>query len=53
MEPYLIYVPAWMGVEFGGEWIHVYVWLNPFAVHLKLPQHCLVIGCTSKQNKKF
>ena len=21
-----------------GEWIHVYVWLNPFAVHLKLSQ---------------
>ena len=29
------YVPAWMGGEFGGEWIHVYVyvWLSPFAVH--------------------
>ena len=25
-----------MGGEFGGEWIHVYVWLSPFAVHLKL-----------------
>ena len=25
-----------MGEEFGGEWIHVYVWLSPFAVHLKL-----------------
>ena len=24
----------------GGEWIHVYVWLNPFAVHLKLSQCC-------------
>ena len=31
---------AWMGGEFGGEWMHVYVWLNPFAVHLKLSQHC-------------
>ena len=20
----------------GGEWIHVYVWLSPFTVHLKL-----------------
>ena len=30
-------VAAWMGREFGGEWIHVYVWLSPFAVHLKLP----------------
>ena len=30
------YMAAWLGGEFGGEWIHVYVWLNPFAVHLKL-----------------
>ena len=22
--------------EFGGEWIHAYVWLSPFTVHLKL-----------------
>ena len=29
-------VAAWMGVEFGGEWIHVYGWPSPFAVHLKL-----------------
>ena len=28
------------GRKFGGEWIHVYVWLSPFAVHLKLSQHC-------------
>ena len=34
------YVAAWMAGEFGGEWIHVYVWLSPFAVHLKLPQQC-------------
>ena len=26
---------AWM----GGEWIHVYVWLSPSAVYLKLSQH--------------
>ena len=26
------YVAAWMGGEFEGEWIHVYVWLSPFAV---------------------
>ena len=31
------FVAAWMGGEFGGEWIHVYAWLSPFAVHLKLP----------------
>ena len=30
------HVAAWMGGEFGGEWIHVYVWLSPFTVHLKL-----------------
>ena len=30
------YVAAWMGGDCGGEWIHVYVWLSPFAVHLKL-----------------
>ena len=29
----------WMGGEFGGGWIHVYVWLSPFTVHLKLSQH--------------
>ena len=35
------YVAAWMGGEFGGEWIHVYVWLSPFHVlKLKLAQHC-------------
>ena len=26
------YVAAWMGGEFGGEWVHVYIWLSPFAV---------------------
>jgi len=29
-------VAAWMGEEFGGEWIHVHVWLGPFDGHLKL-----------------
>ena len=28
------------GGEFKGEWIWVYVWLSPFAVHLKLSQYC-------------
>ena len=32
-------VAAWMGGEFRGEWIHVYVRLSPFAVHLKPSQH--------------
>ena len=34
------YVAAWMGGQFGGEWIHVYVRLSPFTVHLKLSQYC-------------
>ena len=33
-------VAAWMGVGFGGEWIHVCIWLSPSAVHLKPSQHC-------------
>ena len=37
------YVAAWMGEEFGEEWIHVYVWPSPFAVHLKLSQHCQLV----------
>ena len=32
------YVATRMGRESGGEWLHVYVWLSPFAVHLKLSQ---------------
>ena len=31
---------AWMRGESGGEWMLVYIWLSPFAVHLKLSQHC-------------
>ena len=27
------YMAAWMGGEFGGEWIQEYVWMSPFAVH--------------------
>ena len=38
------YVADWMGGEFGGEWIHVYIWLSPFALHLKLSQHYLLIS---------
>ena len=34
------YVAAWMGGGFGGEQVQAYVWLSPFTVHLKLPQHC-------------
>ena len=31
---------TWMRGKFGGEWIHVYVWLCPSAIRLKLSQHC-------------
>ena len=30
------YVATWMEGEFGGELIHVYVWLHCFVVNLKL-----------------
>ena len=47
-------VAAWMGGESGGEWVPVYVWLRPFAVYLKLSQHCYwamrtcVLSCFSR-----
>ena len=47
------YVAAWMGEESGGEWIHGYIWLRPFAAHLRLSHHCLLIGCTPVPNKRF
>ena len=34
------YLAAWVGRELGGEWIHVYVWLSHFTVHLELSPHC-------------
>ena len=33
-------VAAWLRGECGGEGVHVYTWLSPFKVHLKLSQHC-------------
>ena len=44
---------SWMGGDFRGEWIHVYVRLSPFAVCLKLSQHYLLISYTPIQNKKL
>ena len=34
--------PTWRAGwwEFEADWIHVFGWLTPFAVHLKLSQHC-------------
>ena len=45
------HVAAWMGQGFGEEWIHIYVWLSPFAVHMKLTT--LLIGYTPIENKKL
>ena len=38
------YVAAWRGEEFGGEWMPVYVWLSPSAVHLKPSTLTLFFG---------
>ena len=45
------YRAAWM----GGGCIHVYVWLSPFAVHLKLSQRCwsVVFQYKTKTFKKL
>ena len=47
---------------FGGEWIHVYIWLSPLVdtcIHMAESFHCspetittLLIGHTPIQNKK-
>ena len=34
------FMAAWMGLGFRREWTQVYVWLSPFAFHLKLSQRC-------------
>ena len=36
-----------------GRMGHVYVWLSPLNVHLKLSQHCLLISYTKIQNKNL
>ena len=36
----VVSLPTELSGNPGGEWIHIYVWLSPFAVHLKLSQHC-------------
>ena len=43
------YVAACTGGEFGGEQIHVYVWLSPFIESVRT----LLIGYTPIQNKKL
>ena len=46
------YVAALIEREFGGEWIHAYVWLSQFTVHLRLPQYYLLIIYITIQTKK-
>ena len=41
-----------MGGEFGGEWIQAYAWPSPFAVDLKLSQHCSLAILQYKTGKK-
>ena len=43
------YVASWMGGEFGGEWIHICVWVSPFDVTFTT----LLIGYIQIQNKKL
>ena len=45
------YLAAWMGGEFGGEWIHVYVWLSLCCSPETLTT--LLIGYMPIQNEKF
>ena len=49
------YVAAWMGKESGRGQIHVYVLLSPFAVHLKLSQHCqsVILQCKLKRKERI
>ena len=47
------YMAAWMGGEFGREWIHSYVWLSPFTVQLKLLQLCAhVCVCVCERERE-
>ena len=39
------HVAAWVGGEFGGEWIHVYVMLSPFAIPPEAVTTLLIV-CT-------
>ena len=54
MELYRVLCVSLDGIQgFEGEWIHVCVWLGTLSVHLMLSQHCLLMGYTLIQNKKF
>ena len=36
---HVIWQPGWEQ-GFGEDWVHVYVWLSLFTIHLKLSQRC-------------
>ena len=44
------YVPAWMGGEFGGEWIHVYI-CSPETVTTLLIGYTLIKQLKKKKGK--
>ena len=46
------YTAAWMGGEFGGEWIHVYVWLSESLCCSPETITALLIGYTPIKNLK-
>ena len=48
----LVYMAAWMGGEFEGEWIHEYVWLDPFCCSPETIT-TLLLGSTPIQKKLF
>ena len=47
------YVAAWMGREFGGEWIHVYVCMAESLHSSPETVSPLLIGYAPIQNKKL
>ena len=42
---------AWMGGDFGGEWVHVYVWLSPLLSSRNY--HNIVNWLCTNKNKKL
>ena len=46
------YTAAWTGGEFGGEWIHVYVWLSESLCCSPETITALLIGYTPIKNLK-
>ena len=47
----VMWQPGWEGGL--GENGYVYVWLNPFAIHLKLSQHCLLMAISQYKIKSL